>query len=81
MERCEVENVQKSALKEAQIGEISPKEPLFQPSPARLGKGVISPKEAQIWEISKPEKPEPVEAKPETYEREIPRTVPVKQLV
>jgi ParB family chromosome partitioning protein len=57
-----------SVLKEAQIGLILPKEGEKLVLPVKLEKGVISQKEAQIGEISKPieevAKPKPVEAKP-----------------
>jgi ParB/RepB/Spo0J family partition protein len=75
--KAEVENVLKCTLKEARIEEISPKEVQKTISPVKLETGVISPKEAKIEEISKPEKPELAEAKPE-MEKPAERVVPTR---
>jgi ParB/RepB/Spo0J family partition protein len=75
--KAEVDDVLKRTLKEARIEEISPKEAQKTISPVKLETGVISPKEAKIEEISKPEKPELVEAKPE-MEKSAERVVPTR---
>jgi len=75
--KAEVDDVLKRTLKEARIEEISPKEAQKTISPVKLETGVISPKEAKIEEISKPEKLELVEAKPE-MEKPMERVVPIR---